>query len=253
MLTKGSVVWLDFDLRVEGLEGLFDTTSEARAKEAGIHEPGRSYGPVVAIVGGGRLVPGLDEALLQAKVGETNTANLSPEKAFGQRDPKLIEVVPSQHFKRAKVEPEVGKRVTYKDRAATITRLSAGRVWVDTNSLLAGKKCTFTYTVRKVAETPEERAEALVRMHYDPGQPFKVTYHEEEHSVDVQPPAAALYDERWLLAKFRIVNDFVRHSDLERVRFVEEFSTKVPRELLEREKAQREQPPAQEAEAGKTA
>lgn len=241
---KGDIVWLDFDMEVEGVEGVFDTTRRETAEKSGLLDPQVVYKPVIALIGAGRLVPGLDDAIMNTEPGQEHRVQLDVDKAFGPRDPKLIEVVPAQEFKKAKVAAEVGKRITYKNRTATVQRAQGGRVWLDMNSSLAGKKVTYTFKVSKVAATPEEKAEAMVRMHYDPNQEFKVTYHEEENTVDVQPPAPALYDERWLMAKFRVVNDFIRHSDFDRVRFVEEFATKIPKEI--------EVPAAPEGE-GKTA
>jgi len=240
-------VWLDFDMEVEGLEGVFDTTRRATAEKTGIVDPNTQYKPVIALVGAGRLVPGLDEAIQTKPIGEEHRIELTPEQGFGQRDPKLIEVVPLQEFKKAKVDASPGKRITYKNRTATVQRAQGGRVWLDMNSPLAGKKVTYSFKVSKVATTPEEKAEAFVRMHYDPNQAFKVTYHEEENTVDIQPPAPALYDERWLMAKFRVVNDMIRHAEFDRVRFVEEFATKIPKEI-EVPAVQRTETPNEEAE-----
>jgi FKBP-type peptidyl-prolyl cis-trans isomerase 2 len=60
-IKAGDVVLAEFDARIVDSNELFDTTSEAVAKENDIFNEKMTYGPQPLIVGKGRLFPGLDE------------------------------------------------------------------------------------------------------------------------------------------------------------------------------------------------
>lgn len=224
-LEDGTIIRLSYDMWLEDYEGLFDTTSRETASESGIFNPEHPYGAVVTVVGAGRLVPGLEKAVKEkGEVGKEVEVELAPEEAYGRRDPKNIETVPMQRLKQAKIVPKVGERIRYKDRPATITRVSGGRVWIDTNSPLAGRKVTYKFKVDEVVDGPKEQVEALLEMGYKPEAGFDIEVHGKER-VDILVPDQAKYDQRFLVAKFRLAHDIGRYTDFEKVRFVEEFTT----------------------------
>lgn len=226
-MEDGQIIRLSYDMWLENVDGVFDTTDRDRASESGIYDPNHRYGPIVAIVGAGRLVPGLEKALKeQAKVGEWTELTLQADEAFGPRDPKKIETVPMQRFKTSKVQPKVGSRITYKQRPATITRVAGGRVWVDTNSPLAGREVKYRFKVDEVIEEPTARIAALLELSYRPDIDFDIQLSDKQ--VDVGVPDQVKYDQHWPLAKFRISHDIGRYTDLEKIRFIEEYTTTPP-------------------------
>jgi FKBP-type peptidyl-prolyl cis-trans isomerase SlyD len=214
-------------MRVENVDGVFDTTDRDRASESGIYDPKHEYGPIVAIVGAGHLVPGLEKALQEkGKKGEWVEIELAPEEAFGPRDPKKIETVPMQRFKQSKVEPRVGERIQYKNRPATITRAAGGRVWVDTNSPLAGRKVTYKFCVEEVLEDEKDRVAAILEHAYRRGIDFGVEV--KGSTADIVVPDQVKYDRNWTLVKFRVAHELGSHTGIEKVRFIEEHTTKPP-------------------------
>ncbi len=226
-MKDGQVIRLSYDMWLENVDGVFDTTDRDRASESGIYDPNHAYGPIVVVVGAARLVPGLDRAVREkGKVGEWVEVTLQPDDAFGPRDPKKIETVPMQRFKTSKVEPQVGSRITYKGRPATITRSAGGRVWVDTNSPLAGREVKYRFRVDEVVEDPTARVLALVELNYRPKVAFQVEIHGK--TVDITVPDAVKYDQHWPLAKFRISHDLGRWTDFSKVRFIEEYKAEPP-------------------------
>jgi FKBP-type peptidyl-prolyl cis-trans isomerase SlyD len=224
VLEPGSIIRLSYDMWLENVEGVFDTTDRDRASESGLYEPKQVYGPIVAIVGAGRLVPGLDIAIRgKGKVGEWVEVELQPEDAFGPRDAKRIETVPMQRFKQSKVAPRVGERVQYKNRPATITRVAGGRVWVDTNSPLAGRTVKYRFRVEEIITDPVERVKAIVEHAYRRGVDFDVKRSGDD--VDLVVPDEVRYDQHWPIAKFRIAHELGQHTGVKRVRFIEEYVT----------------------------
>ncbi len=54
--------------------------------------------PLRGVLGEGRLLAGLEEALRTMKPGEEKVVALAPEKAHGERDPKNVSVMPVADF-----------------------------------------------------------------------------------------------------------------------------------------------------------
>lgn len=70
------------------------TSIESVAKENNLSVPNRKYIPIRFIVGKGEVIKGLDEGIIGMRTGESKTLTIPPEKAFGLKDPKLIETIP---------------------------------------------------------------------------------------------------------------------------------------------------------------
>ncbi len=239
---------------VENVDGLFDTTDRDRASESGIYNPKHNYGPIIAVVGAGHLVPGLEKALGdKGALGEWVEVELPPEEAFGPRDPKKIETVPMQRFKQSKVEPKTGERIQYKNQPATITRVAGGRVWVDTNSPLAGREVKYRFKVDEILEDEPSRVAAMLEHAYRRGVDFQVDV--KDHTAEVMVPDNVKYDREWPVVKFRVAHELGAHTSIEKVRFIEEYVTKDPMGSLretaaaEAKKAQQSAPEEGEAQA----
>ncbi|MBI5158642.1 peptidylprolyl isomerase [Candidatus Micrarchaeota archaeon] len=141
---------------------IFDCTSEKTAKEAGIYSEHMKYGPAVIILGKQTVIPGLDEALQNAKVGEQQTVEIPPEKAFGVRDPALVRVIPISEFKKQDIQPYPGMVLNLDNAPATVKSVSGGRVMVDLNHALAGDAVSYTFKITEKIEGTEAKAKALL-------------------------------------------------------------------------------------------
>lgn len=73
---------------------IYDTSYEDLAKENGVYNPNRHYGPINFTVGAGTMITGLDEAVVGMHEGETKTLVIPPEKAYGPVNESLIEHLP---------------------------------------------------------------------------------------------------------------------------------------------------------------
>ncbi len=71
-MEKGDIIRWEYDAWIveDEKEELYDTTSEEKAKENSIYDPNMRYGPMVSIVGLGRLVKGIENELLKAEIGK---------------------------------------------------------------------------------------------------------------------------------------------------------------------------------------
>jgi len=126
--------------------------------------------------------------------------------------------------------------------------VTAGRVRVDFNNPLAGRTLRYHMTVTKRAESPEEKVRGILDMDYGLAEQFKVFIKETE--ADVFVPDVCKTDERWFVAKFRVVADLREFAGLAKVRFVEEYEKKVEEKKPEpAPEAAKEGAPAEEKPA----
>lgn len=158
-MKKGDFVEIEYVGRLKSGE-IFDLTDKELAKKEGIFNPNARYEPVPLIVGAGLVIPGLDDTLLGMKVGESKTVEIEPEKGFGQRDPRLIKVIPTRVFKE---EPKPGMVANFSGRLGRVQSVSGGRVRIDFNNPLAGKKLIYELRIRRKIESKRNQIEAILR------------------------------------------------------------------------------------------
>lgn len=247
-IEKGDVVWIDYEgwiLNPDGNRILFDTTREELAKKEDKHDEKKMYSEFPIIVGHGRVLPGLDEALLVAEIGKDLELTIPSEKGAGERDPKLVELHPMREFLRQEIDPHVGMEVTLTGRRGTITQVTGGRVRVDFNNPLAGRTLLYRYIVTKKAFGTEERLRAILEMDYGLPERFQITI--DHGTADIVVPDVCKTDERWFVSKFRVVADFRDFLGLEKIRFVEEYTKPAPAKAPTKAEAKAVEKSAEEA------
>ena len=245
-IEAGDLVMAEFSGWIQDSDELFDTTDEALAKEKDIFDEKMVYGPQPLIVGKGRLFPGLDEHMLKAEVGKEYELVIPPEKGAGPRDPKLVELHPMREFLKQDIEPHVGMEVTVRNRRATIVAMTAGRVRIDFNNKLAGRTLKYKYKIVRKPSKPKEIAEMLLKMSYGTADGFDIEHHGKDYRLKL--PDACKYDQKWLLAKYRVVTDFRDVLDADNVSFVEEYSKPKPKEEEPAPEAKPEEKPEEKEE-----
>jgi len=220
---KGDFLLVDYTGRVKETGEVFDTTVEAVAKEAGQHREGDIYEPRLIVVGEGWVLKALDEALLSMEVGKTGSVEIPPEKAFGERDPEKVRLVPLRRLTAQGITPRLGMRLEFGGRPAVVRTLGAGRVQLDFNPPLAGKTLVYEVTVRKRI-TSRAKITALIHRRIPGVDVEKFTLKTTKTSVEVGVPEEAFYIEGLQLAKRGIAADIQRFLPaVAEVRFVEAF------------------------------
>jgi len=147
---KGDFVELDFVGKVVATGLVFDSTVERKE-------------PVVTCIGSGMLLKVVDESLENKKIGDEYEIELKPEDAFGQRNPKMMQLIPLQTFKQKGVYPTPGLQVNIDGILATIRSVSGGRVTIDFNHPLAGKALKFNIKILKQITDVKEKLSALLK------------------------------------------------------------------------------------------
>ena len=242
-IQKGDLIHLDYDLWIVDDNILFDTTHKELADKHEITDENIIYQPKALIVDEGKALSGLYKSLLEAEVGKEYEIEVPPEEGLGQRDPKLVEWHMMPEIKRQKLEPVVGKDITIKDKSGRekigiVTMVSPRRVRVDYNSPLAGKTLKYKYKVVDKAKSAEDKVSTILEMNFGRKDEFEVKINEDE--VNLKLPDVCKYDQLWLIAKYKVVNDLREYGGFKKIRFIEEYVKKEEKE--EEEKAKEEGP-----------
>jgi FKBP-type peptidyl-prolyl cis-trans isomerase 2 len=110
-----------------------------------------SSAPLDIVEGSGEVVPGLEEALMGMRPGESKRAIVPPEKGYGPIDPAKMKSMPASAFKDANGIPKPGMTVEGFENGAVasarVVSVAGGRVAMDFNPPLAGKTLDFEIRV----------------------------------------------------------------------------------------------------------
>ncbi len=237
---EGDFIKLEFTGRAKETGDVFDTTIEEVAEEAGIKVENKTYGPIPVILGGGHLLKGLDESVVGMEEGEKKTVELTPEQAFGERDAKLIQLIPMKEFKKQGVNPYVGMTLTVENHTGRILNISGGRVRVDFNHELAGKTLEYEVEVKEVTTDDVEKVKSMIKLHY-PNPNLDVSKTEitfEDGKVVISMDEVAKFDNQPYMditfARFRISRDIWENIEgVEKVEFTDVFEKKAEEEAVE--------------------
>ncbi len=242
-MEKGDIIRWEYDAWIveDGKEELYDTTSEEKAKENGIYDPNMRYGPMVSIVGIGRLVKGIENELLKAEIGKEYEVILKPEDAYGERDPKLVKIHSYRELVRQKIEPEVGKEVIINNKRGRIVTVTPGRVVIDFNHPLAGKTLKYRFKIIEKIEDEAEKVRAIIEMDYGKEiENFKIEIEDED--IVIELPDVCKYDSNWSIVKYAVVSDIRDYVANKNVKFVEIYRKKEEKkEKAEEEKEEKEE------------
>ena len=115
-------------------------------------------GPLTYLHGFKNIIQGLEEALEGKKIGDSFTASVPPEKAYGKRDENMVFTVPAENFKDSE-SPEIKTGMEFETvindtpYILTVLEVNGDKVVVDANHPLAGKPLFFDVTVKEIRDS----------------------------------------------------------------------------------------------------
>lgn len=118
--------------------------------------------PLTFLVGHKQMIPGFEEEIMGAKVGETREFTLSAERAYGEREETAVLDIPRAQFAQLEQEAslEVGMQLVaqmpHGPSPFTITALTDEAVTADFNHTLAGQALTFSVEIVELREASED-------------------------------------------------------------------------------------------------
>ena len=148
-LEKGSLILLDYTAKIKDSNEIFETTRVEDVKNNPDFDPNKKYEPRLLGVGEGWVLKGLDEALLQSSIGTPLNIEIPPEKAFGERDPSKVRMIPLRKLGEKANEVSVGDVIELDDRIGIIRFIGSGRVQVDFNHKYAGRTLVYEANIVK--------------------------------------------------------------------------------------------------------
>jgi peptidyl-prolyl cis-trans isomerase B (cyclophilin B) len=151
----GDRVTLEYVGRFED-GSVFATSDPAVAEEHGLvrtdGESAPEPTPLSFVVGRDEVIEGLDEAVVGMGVGESATATVPPEDAYGEYDPERVREYDAEAFEAMVGRPPaVGLHVEARnDLHGDVTAVAGDTVEVDFNHELAGRTLVFELRVLDV-------------------------------------------------------------------------------------------------------
>ncbi len=223
-LQKGDFILIDYIAKVKETSETFDTTIEETAKKERLYKEGEIYEPKLVVIGEGWVLKALDESLTTMEIGKTSPVEISPEKAFGGRDPEKVKRVSLRHLTAKGITPTLGMRIEYDNKMATVRAAGAGRVLLDFNPPLAGKTLVYEVTVQKKLETISEKIGALIHRRIPAVEENKFKFTIRAKAINIEMPEEAFYLEGIQVAKRGVATDIQRFfPKITTVKYTETF------------------------------
>ena len=114
--------------------------------------------PLTFLTGFRQMIPGFEAELIGKSAGDKCTFTLSPDQAYGKRDPNAVQVVPLDQLPDG---VEVGDQLALQTPDGQVIPLLVSEknedsATLDMNHELAGESLTFEVEIIKVREASEE-------------------------------------------------------------------------------------------------
>ena len=115
--------------------------------------------PLTFLVGHGQMIPGFEQEILGAAVGEEREFTLTPDRAYGERDEDLVQTASLDQFPDSDGVKEgmMGVAQTeYGQMPFTVSSVEGDQVTIDYNHQMAGKTLRFTAKVIEVRTATDD-------------------------------------------------------------------------------------------------
>lgn len=163
IIKKHDFIEIEYTGRLKENNVVFDTTDERVAKENNLHSRSE-YGPVIVCVGEQQLLKGIDSNLEGKDLEKEYDIELGPEDAFGNKNAKLIQLIPTGKFKQQDIQPMPGMQLNIDGMVGTIKTVSGGRTLVDFNHPLAGKGLVYKIKINRKITDDKEKLQGYLRL-----------------------------------------------------------------------------------------
>lgn len=211
VVKEGDFLLIEMTGKAVETNEVFDTTDEELAKAEGVYSEDRVYGPKLVVVGEGWVLKGLDDKLAGLKLEEAAEVEIPPEEAFGERSPENVRTVPFRLLRSKGANPVVGQQVEVDGRTAMVRSIGAGRVQLDYNHPLAGRRIVYDVKATKRFEGDEEKIRALIGRRFLGVDMEKFKLKMLKGRVRIQIPDEVFFGENIQIAKRGVALDVQRY------------------------------------------
>jgi FKBP-type peptidyl-prolyl cis-trans isomerase 2 len=118
-----------------------------KLEDGTIFDSSKERAPLEFTIGEGTVIPGFEAAVIGMQPGESKSATLPPEDAYGERRSDRLLTVDREQLPDD-MDPEVGQQLELKQPdgrkvPVTVARVSDSDVTLDANHPLAGRELAF--------------------------------------------------------------------------------------------------------------
>jgi len=215
------LILINYTTKIKETGEVIETTIEEVAKANKIYKEGAKYEPKLIAVGKGWILKALEEEIQKLNVGDKATIEVPPEKAFGNRNPSKIKVIPLRKFGE---NVNVGDQVEYNGQVGTVISINSGRVQIDFNDKLAGKTLIYEVEIIKEITDLNEKVERLIQRSIEIQNPvYKVV----QGKVRIEIPEQYFLTDGLQYIKRAIANDILDIiPEISQVEFAEIYAKK---------------------------
>ncbi len=181
-LEKKDFIEINFTGRIKDTGEIFDSNITEDIKKSELDIKAK---PFIFSLDEDMFLKGIDEFLIGKEIGNYKI-ELAPEKAFGKREPKLVQMIPIKIFHEQKLNPIPGAVFNFDGRIAKVLTVSGGRVMVDFNNLVAGKTVIYNIEVLRKVEDLNEKVKSLNEFLFK--KDFKFEIKDKKLTLHVEKP-----------------------------------------------------------------
>ena len=230
-IAENDWIKIDYTGRLKENSKVFDTTLEDVARTERIFDEKRGYSPLLCRAGDEKfLIPGLAKNLVGLELNSPQTFEIASEDAYGERDSKKIEMVPTKRLRKANLDPRVGNRVQLAGRSGTIIWVGGGRSRIDFNHPLAGKDLIFDVTVVEHLEDEEQIRKEIISRRF-PGinlDELTIEISEDPDTIAISLPNYLIFMEGLPIAKYSLATELRDFLEFKVVKFIDVFDYQEP-------------------------
>lgn len=220
--------WVNLTFRDAQTGKVYETTEEEVARKEGIYDENYPYEPVLLIPGESGLRK-VELFVEENEEGARATIELSPEEAFGQYDPGKVRVFSAKRLEKEGIKDvKKGDVLRVNGERGTVISVDGGRVRVDFNHPLAGRRLLVDVHIVKKLKNKEDIVRALLIRNFDIPFDTEVEIKMGENEAEVNLPPIAYTKKDATSRKLRFLSDIMKYTDIKKIVFREEHT--VPRD-----------------------
>jgi FKBP-type peptidyl-prolyl cis-trans isomerase 2 len=160
-LQKKDFIEIEFTGKIKDTGEIFDSNIKKDLEKLNPQHKPEQAKPFVFSLGQDMFLKGIDDFLIGKEIKE-HKIDLSPEKGFGNRDAKLIKLMPRSVFIQQKTNPVPGMVFNFDNQIGKILSVSGGRIRVDFNNPLAGKDVVYDVKILRKIEDQNEKIKSFI-------------------------------------------------------------------------------------------
>lgn len=186
------------------------------------------------ILGSHMLIKGLEKALEEMNPGQERRIVITPKDAYGERNPRLVRLVPMQIFVKHKMTPHPGMVVALEGMPARIQTVSGGRVRVDFNHMLAGRTLEYKIKIERNVTSDDEKIRVLFEMVFPKISSKDLKVEKKENSLVIKLPKECLTLKDLQERKEVFIENVKKFLKIENIKVIEELPIEEPKKVTER-------------------